>query len=77
MNPDSFKENKGCPPRLGRGHLIPHLHANRLQLTVVPGFKIIGPSTANPGNALNPGTILLSYMEIVNKPKVDLNNPIF
>jgi len=43
--------------------------------TVVPGFKALGPSTAL--SALNPGTILLSYKEIVFKLKVDLNNPIY
>ena len=49
--------------------------------TVVPGYKALGPSTAlsalNPGSTLNPGTILLSYMEIVSKIKVELHNPIF
>ena len=41
------------------------------QKIVFPGFKALGPSTAlsalNPRSALNPGTILLSYMEIVSK----------
>ena len=45
------------------------------QVTVVPGFRALGPSTAS--SALNPGTILLSYMEFVHKLKVDLNSPIF
>ena len=40
--------------------------------TVVPGFKALGPSTAL--SALNPGTISLSYKEIVFKLMVDLNN---
>ena len=46
--------------------------------TVVTGYRALGPSKAlsalNPGSTLNPGTILLSYMEIVSKLKVDLNN---
>ena len=49
--------------------------------TVVPGYRALGPSKAlsalNPGSTLNPGTILLSYMEIVSKIKVELHNPIF
>ena len=44
-------------------------------------WKALGPSTAfsvvNPRSALNPGTILLTYVEIVSKLKVDLKNPIF
>ena len=47
--------------------------------TAVSGFKALGPLTAisalNPGSNLNPGIILLSYMEIVSKHKLDLNNP--
>ena len=51
--------------------------------TVVPGFKALGPLTAlsalNPGSALNLGTNLLSYMEIVSTHKLYLilNNSIF
>ena len=49
--------------------------------TVVNGYRALGPSTAlsalNTGSALNPGTILLSCMEIVSKLKVDLNDSIF
>ena len=45
------------------------------QITVVPGFKALGPLTALC--ALNPGTILLSYLEIVGKLKVDLNKTFF
>ena len=44
-------------------------------------WKALGPSTAlsvlNPRSTLNPGTILLTYMEIVSKLKVDLKNQIF
>ena len=39
--------------------------------TVVPGFKVLDLSTAksalNPGNALNPGTTILRYLEIASK----------
>ena len=52
-----------------------------IQSTVVPGFKVLGPSTAlsavNPGSALNPGTFSLRYREIVFKHKIDLNNTIY
>ena len=40
-------------------------------IKVVPGFKALGPSMAL--SALNPGTILLSYKEIVFKLMVDMN----
>ena len=61
--------------------LGPSIEKTNSDSTVVPGFRALGPSTTlcalNPGSALNPGTILLSYKEIVFKLKVDLNNPIF
>ena len=51
-------------------------------ITVVPGFRALGPSTAlgalNPGSALNRGNTLINKLEIVNSQlMVDLKNPTF
>ena len=48
-----------------------------VQLSLEGTWSVDGFSVLNPRSALNPGTILLTYMEIVSKLKVDLKKQIF